>query len=255
MHDDLPRAAAQRGGDLLRQQRGRRPGDEHLRPFGIEQAAHEPLPSGDHLHLVQAPRHPHVAQVREPPVVLVHHHPQVAAVQTVQPFVLERQVRQALTGHAPVEQPAAHPVQKGGLARPADAGDRRRLAGERQPAEDSAGRVLRQRPPQRIGELFGQDPAAQHVHSVQVLLVERRIYPISLLPGRRITGPAMLPARQGGAVGGGQVVRRGRVSALPSCPHSRLARPRVYSRRHDKGKASPSTGRRRRLARGSAGRL
>ena len=130
-----------------------------MRPFGVEQAAHEPLPAGGHLHLVQTPRHRGVAQVREPPVILVHHQPQAAAVQTVEPFVLERQVRQTLTGHALIDQLAAHPVQERGLARAADAGDRGRLAGERKPAEEAAGRVLRQRPPQGIGELVEQDPA------------------------------------------------------------------------------------------------
>ena len=108
MHHHLPRATAKRGRDLSRQQRGRRPGNEHFHALGVGAGDGRTAPSRDHLDLVEAPHYRlGIAEPRKAPVVLVNHRSQMTGIETGKPFVLEQQVRQTLTASMPGLCPSA----------------------------------------------------------------------------------------------------------------------------------------------------
>ena len=81
----------------------------------------------------------------------------MTGIETGKPLVLEQQVRQTLMGHSLIGMPAAHLMQERRLARAADSGDRRRLAGEGDPAEHRAEECAQAGSTQRVRQLFGQN--------------------------------------------------------------------------------------------------
>ena len=157
VHEHLPCPAAQRGGDLAGQQRRGGTGDEHLHGFGIQQPTHETLPAGRQLDLVEAPHDRRSARSRgRKALVFVEEQVQMATLQSGEPLVLERNTGRPGRVCARRQELLPQLVQEGGLAGPAHADPRGRLAREPHKPVHAAGGMGGRRRLYGAGDLFGQ---------------------------------------------------------------------------------------------------
>ena len=153
MDQHLHRPAAQAGGDLPAQQAGGGAGDEHLHAAAVDQPAHQSLPAGNVLHLVEIQRDRGASvPLRETAGVFFQQPAEVGDGNAGQPLVLEQEQQLRLGGSAGAHAAGALVGEKRGLAAPPNADDGKRLTGDRRQPRVPAGKP-RRRQGQRLGEL------------------------------------------------------------------------------------------------------
>ena len=154
---NLPGATPQSSGNLAGKQRSRRTGQEQLHLLGIQQPAHEALPAGHRLYLVEAPDDGFSPpQCRKAPVVFLHQEMEMPGSQSRQPLILEVDVGHTLAVHAARQPLPPDLMQKHRLAHPPHAHHSRYLPVETHCPEDPARRAGGERRGQGVCQLFDE---------------------------------------------------------------------------------------------------
>jgi hypothetical protein len=152
--------------DLPGEHASRRARYDDLHLFGIEHAAHEALPAGYDLDLVEQPEHGRArAQLRVAPVVLLEHESQLIDSEVGQAVIVETEVERLLgRRHCPAVPEEL--TEERGLARATHPDDRMRLARYRRQSGVAGREFAGRRGAEGRAELLEQHGVKGHETSI-----------------------------------------------------------------------------------------